>query len=213
MSTLRFLQQENTRLKEQNKALQEENEALRHYIDALEELHWATEQIISEENLLNLLDQILYNAMSVLKAQGGSLLIRDEETGELGFVLVHGDIKKQLQGYRIEGNTGIAGWVATHREPLIVNKPRQDWRFTSQVDEAFNFFTRSLLCIPMISRDKLVGVIQLINKKNGEQFAETDIALLSILGHVAATALDDINLRLEAEEIATQEIGNGPVSV
>ena len=213
MSTLRFLQQENARLKDKNETLQLENQALRHYIDALEELHWATQKIISEENLLNLLDQILYNAMSVHKAQGGSLLIRDEETGELGFVLVHGDIKKQLEGYRMEGNIGIAGWVATHREPLIVNNPRQDRRFSSQVDETFDFFTRSILCVPMVTRDKLVGVIQLINKQNGDQFAETDIALLSILSHVAATALEDINLRLEAEEIATQELENTPASV
>ncbi len=212
MSTLRFLQQENARLKEQNKSLQEENQALRHYIDALEELHWATEQIISEENLLKLLDQILYNAMSVLKAQGGSLLIRDEDTGELGFVLVHGDIKRQLEGYRIGENLGIAGWVATHREPLIVNNPRQDRRFFSQVDETFDFFTRSILCVPMVSQDKLVGVIQLINKQNGDQFAETDITLLSILSHIAAAALEDINLRLEAEEMATQKVENAPTS-
>lgn len=204
MSTLRFLQQENARLKEQNEILQEENLALRHYIDALEELHWATQQIVSEENLFNLLGQILYNAMSVLRAQGGSLLIRDEDTGELAFVVVHGDIRHELQGYRMAGDVGIAGWVATHREPLIVNNPRQDRRFFRQVDEAFNFFTRSILCVPMVAQDKLVGVIQLVNKQNGDEFTEADVALLSILGHVAATALEQINLRLEAEEIAQE---------
>jgi GAF domain-containing protein len=204
MSTLRFLQQENARLKEQNQTLQGENLALRHYIDALEELHWATEQITSEENLFNLLDHILYNAMSVVKAQGGSLLIRDEDTNELAFVVVHGDIRQELQGYRIGGDVGIAGWVATHREPLIVNNPRQDRRFSRQVDESFNFFTRSILCVPMITHDKVTGVIQLVNKKDSDNFSEADVALLSILGHVAATALEQLNLRLEAEEIAQE---------
>ena len=62
MSTVHFIQQENARLKEEVEHLQDENEALRHYINALEELHWATQRIISEENLLKLLDQILKRA-------------------------------------------------------------------------------------------------------------------------------------------------------
>jgi GAF domain-containing protein len=200
MSTVHFIQQENARLKEEVERLEDENEALRHYINALEELHWATQQITSEENLLKLLDQILYNAMNVLNAQGGSLLIRDDDTGELAFVVVHGDIRQELQGYRIGGDVGIAGWVATKRKPVVVNKPRQDRRFSPQVDEAFSFVTQSLLCVPMIARNKLIGVIQLVNKKNGGEFADADIALLSILGHVAATALEDIHQQLEAEE-------------
>jgi len=202
MSTVHFIQQENARLKDEIERLQDENEALRHYINALEELHWATQKIISEENLLKLLDQILYNAMNVLNAQGGSLLIRDEETDELAFVVVHGDIRRELQGYRIGGDVGIAGWVATNREPVVVNKPRQDRRFSPQVDEAFSFVTKSLLCVPMITRNNLIGVIQLVNKKNGGEFTDADIALLSILGHVAAMALEDVHQHLEAEEEA-----------
>ena len=202
MSTVHFIQQENARLKDEIEHLQDENEALRHYINALEELHWATQKIISEENLLKLLDQILYNAMNVLNAQGGSLLIRDDETNELAFVVVHGDIRRELQGYRIGGDVGIAGWVATNREPVVVNKPRQDRRFSPQVDEAFSFVTQSLLCVPMATRNNLIGVIQLVNKKNGGEFTDADIALLSILGHVAAMALEDIHQHLEAEEEA-----------
>ena len=117
-------------------------------------------------------------------------------------MVVHGDIRHELEGYRIGSDVGIAGWVATHREPVVVNKPRQDRRFSPQVDEAFSFVTQSLLCVPMVTRNKLIGVIQLINKKNGDEFADADIALLSILGHVAATALEDIHQRLEAEEEA-----------
>lgn len=204
MSTLRFLQQENARLQEEVDALREENQALRQYINALQELHWATQQIVSEESLYGLLDRILYNAMGLLRAQGGSLLIRDDDTGQLGFVLVQGDLKEQLQGYRIGGDVGIAGWVATHRQPLIVNNPRQDRRFSSKIDEAFHFFTRSILCVPMMTRNKVIGVIQLINKNNDDQFSEADMTLLSILGHVAATALEQMNSRLEAEEFARE---------
>ncbi len=197
---MRFLQQENTRLQEENKALEEENRALHRYMDALEDLYWAAQQIMSEENLLSLLDQILYNAMVVLRAEDGSLLLLDEETDELVFAVVHGDIRGELRGYRIGGDIGIAGWVATEGEPLVVNNPRHDWRFSPQIDEAFGFVTRSILCVPMITRGKLVGVLELLNKYDGNKFIEADVTLLSILAHVAATALEDMRSRLESEE-------------
>ena len=197
---IRFLQQENARLQDENKALQEKNQDLHHYINALEDLHWAAQRITSEENLIDLLDQILYHAMAVISAEDGSLLLLDEETDELVFAVVHGDIRGQLRGYRIGGDIGIAGWVATEGEALIVNNPRQDWRFSPQIDEAFGFVTRSILCVPMLTRGKLVGVIELLNKYNGTEFTEPDATLLSILGHVAATALDDMRSRLEKED-------------
>jgi GAF domain-containing protein len=197
---VRFLQQENARLQEENRILQEQNRALHRYIDALQDLYLATQRITSEKNLLDLLDEILYDAMVVLRAEDGSLLLLDEETDELVFAVVHGDIRGELRGYRIGGDIGIAGWVATEGEPAIVSNPRQDWRFSPQIDEAFGFVTRSILCVPMLTRGKLVGVIELLNKYNGNKFIETDATLLSILAHVAATALDDMRSRLESEE-------------
>lgn len=200
-SALRFLQQENARLQEENKALREDSLAFQRYMEALKDLYSATQQITSEQNLLSLLDQILYNAMGVLRAEGGSLLLSDEETDELVFVLVHGNIKNKLNGYRLKNDVGIVGWVATNREPLIVNNPRQDTRFFFNVDDEFSFVTRSILCVPMITRGKLIGVIELLNKKEGE-FLETDATLLLILGQVAAIALEEMQARFEAEEKA-----------
>ncbi len=200
---MRFLQQENTRLQDENKTLEEENRALRRYMDALEDLYWAAQRITSEENLLDLLDQILYNAMVVIRAEDGSLLLLDEDTDELVFAVVHGDIQGELRGYRIGGDIGIAGWVATEGEPLIVANPRQDWRFSPQIDEAFGFVTRSILAVPMVTRGKIVGVIELLNKYNGNEFIEADATLLSILAHIAATALEDMRSRFEAEQSET----------
>jgi hypothetical protein len=97
-SALRFVQQENARLQEENKALHEENLSLRRYMASLKDLYRATQQITSEENLLDLLDGILYHALEVLDAEDGSLLLLDEETNELVFVLVHGDVGKMLLG-------------------------------------------------------------------------------------------------------------------
>jgi len=199
---IRFLQHENARLTDDNEKLREENQVMHRYVDALTELYWATKQITTEDNLMNLLYQILDNAQAILRAEGGSLALLDNETDELVFVVVRGGLGNKLYGYRIKSDAGVAGWVTTHREPLIVNNPRQDHRFLTQVDETFNFHTRSIVCVPLITGSKLVGVIQLLNRENGLDFTDTDVVLLSILSHVAATALEEMRLELEAQDIA-----------
>ena len=123
-----------------------------------------------------------------------------KETDELVFVLVHGDIQHRLLDYRIRGDEGIAGWVASHGEPLIVNDPRRDKRFLLEIDDEFGFITQSIMCVPMMTQGRLIGVIELLNKQDRSGFSETDTALLLILGQVAAIALEEMQERLDAEE-------------
>jgi sigma-B regulation protein RsbU (phosphoserine phosphatase) len=196
---LRFLQEQNASLQEENKQLREENQALRMYVAAVGELHRAASKITSADNLLSLLNKILYNALTVLDASDGSIMLLDEEADELVFVLVHGDIEGKLQGYRISKDIGVAGWVATNCEPLIVNDAREDWRFSPHVDEAFNFLTQSILCVPMIVRERIIGVIEVLNKFSGKGFNDADLSLLSILGYIAGAALNDMRQRVEEE--------------
>lgn len=199
---IRWLQGENSRLQEDIKSLREENEGIRYYVAALEGLHLAAQEIASEDDLLELLDGILFHAMSLVKADDGSVLLLDEATDELVFAVVHGDVGGELRSHRIGADIGIAGWVAAESEPVIANNPRQDWRFSPQVDELFGFVTRSLICVPMSVGDNLVGVIELLNKHNGEEFSEADVSLLLILGNTAATALETMRERIEAEDAA-----------
>jgi len=139
-----------------------------------------------------LLDKTLYYAMTALDAQDGALLLADEEQHDLVFVLVQGQVREKLPGYRIPFAEGVAGWVAEHREPLIVNNTRADPRFSSRVDEAFHFRTRSILCVPLVARNKVLGVIEVLNKSGGGDFTEADQDLLSVLALIAAIALDDL---------------------
>jgi GAF domain-containing protein len=192
---LRFLQQENQRLQDENRRLREEVMALRDYLAGLRALQRAAESITAEEEPLALLDKILYSALTVVDSANGSILLLDEEKNELLFAIVHGELGQTLPGHRIPADTGIAGWVASHREPQIVNNVRADQRFFSYIDELFHFQTYSLLCVPMISRDRLVGVIEVLNKFNQQDFNEADVDLLSTVAYIAATALE----RLENE--------------
>ncbi len=185
MQLLRALQQENAQLKE-------EVSRLRDYVGSLQALHRAADKLLSEKDLMSLLDKTLYYAMTVLDSADGALLLTDEEKDDLVFVLVQGQIREKLPGYRIARNEGIAGWVAEHREPVMVNNAHADPRFSARVDEAFQFQTNSLICVPLVAHDKVLGVVEVLNKSSGQPYTEADQDLLSILAMIAAIALDDL---------------------
>lgn len=194
-NVVRFLQQENRRLQEENEQLRDEVSALRGYMDALRDLQRAAMAITAEEDVMPVLNQILYAALTVTDSSAGSLLLRDVETDELVFAAVHDDQNIPLKGYRLAGRTGVAGWAAAHKQPIIVNHPRQDWRFSSLVDKAFGFETKNLVALPLVAGGRVLGVLEVLNKFSGEGYTEGDLDLLSLLGLIAATALDAMEAR------------------
>jgi GAF domain-containing protein len=197
-TTVRFLQEENQRLLERNEELEEENTYLQTTIKSLKGLLGAIGRFDTEDELDRLLNRIVYEAVRIVDGVDGSLLVIDSETGELVFVAVRSELKDQLLGYRIPGDTGIAGWVVSNREPVIANDVTQDERFSSMVDQKIQFTTQSLMAVPLISRGKVLGVIELVNKFSGKPFNDRDVETLSLLAPIAATVIDLANCRPEA---------------
>ena len=136
-------------------ALETQNQLLHQYLEMVKNLYWASQEIASSKNFLYDLNQLLYRVMGVVGAKDGSISRLDFKTNELVFVLVHGELGRQLPDYRIKADTGIAGWVIQHRKPIIVNDPRLDKRFSQIVDSEFGFFTNfHLRAPPRITLDK-----------------------------------------------------------
>lgn len=187
---VRFLQQECNRLQDEKQLLLDEVHALRRYIRALQDLQETVQRFTPEHDILLLLGETLACAMTLLDTADGSLMLVDEETDELVFVLVHGAASDSLVGQRFDRSKGIAGWAAEHAEPVIVNNVRTDTRFFPEVGERIGFETRSLIAVPLAARGEVLGVIEVINKRSGEDFTEDDASLLSILATLAASALD-----------------------
>jgi GAF domain-containing protein len=187
---VRFLQQECAHLKEENERLAGEVRALRRYFGALREFQKTVRHFTPEQDILSLLDDTLDYALVLLDADDGSLVLVDEETDDLVFVLAHGVVRGMLPGYRFNRRQGIAGWVAEHAQPAVVNNVRADRRFLPAVDEQFNFETNSLVAVPLIARGRVLGVIEVVNKRTGEDFTEDDASLLAVLAALAASALD-----------------------
>ncbi|MCA9972802.1 MAG: GAF domain-containing protein [Anaerolineales bacterium] len=197
--TIRFLQTQNRDLQADNRALHEEVIGLRRILGILLTLQEMATAVNERTDVLNLLDRILASALESIDAQDGSLLLLDDETQELVFVVVHGEVRNELAGFRIPVGQGIAGWVAERAEPVRVADVSLDPRFTGSVDNEFDFRTRSMLCVPMVVGDRVMGVIQALNKQGGEAFAEIELTLLGIVAQLAAVALHRAETAVLAE--------------
>jgi len=151
--------------------------------------------VTSELNLEKLLRKIIHAAVEVLDATTGSLLIWDPDTDELVFAVAEKGMGKSLEQQRMPADKGIAGWVFTRCEPLIVGDVQQDSRFFGEIDESFH--TVSLIAVPMMTPTEKIGVIEVLNKRSGEHFNQQDLDLLSALAGHAAIAI--VNARLYQE--------------
>ncbi len=186
---IRYMQGELTRLRQENQELKEELTALRSAIRGLSALQEIIQRVTPDVNPILLLDDLLGSVLDVLGASDGSLLLLDEETEELVFAIVHGDARDRLRGYRLPPGRGIAGWVADQREPAIVHDVRKDPRFFPQVDETFGFYTQTLACVPLLDGDRVLGVIEAVNKQAEREFSAEDHHLLLVVAQLAAAAI------------------------
>ncbi len=186
---IRFLQTEVSRLKQENQELKEELTVLRSSVRRLSAIQDLIQRMGPDTNLVQLLDDLLGSALAVLGSSDGSLLLCDEETEELVFVVVHGSARDRLTGYRLPAGRGIAGWVADNKKPAIVQDVQTDPRFYPQVDETFGFRTQTLACVPLMEGDRVLGVIEAVNKLDRREFSPEDHLLLMVVAQLAAVAI------------------------
>ena len=169
---------------------------LRHAEHDLRELHllYQIGQALSTNlDLPSLLEDIKRQVPEVMGAERCSIMLLDESTGEL--VLETQDSHTgELREFRIPIDRGIAGWVATNGMGQIVNDVEQDPRWYDGIARDIDFVTHSILCAPMRLGERVVGVIQVLNKRSGDPFTEQDLRLLTTLAAQAAVAVENARL-------------------
>ncbi len=155
-------------------------------------------------DLSSLFNDIKQRVPQVVGAERCSIFILDEERNEL--VL---EILNETQELRMPADKGIAGWVASHGIGQIVNDVKQDPRWYDGIGREVDFVTRSILCVPMRVKDRMVGVMQLLNKRNGALFTEQDMQLLTTLASQAGIAIENArlyqSLKQERDRLLTKE--------
>lgn len=161
---------------------------------AIETLTAIGETVRSTLNRPELLRAILEWVRRALAAEAASLLTLDEERQELVFEIALGEKGEQVKAFRVPVGEGIVGYVAQTGESVIVADPSQDLRFRRDIADAVEFPVRSALCVPLKVQDRLIGVVEVLNKLGGEGFSEADRGLLEIIGSQAAVFLENVRL-------------------
>jgi two-component system, OmpR family, phosphate regulon sensor histidine kinase PhoR len=168
-------------------SMQEVDEISQRYKVLLE----ACALINSNLDLDTLLVTIAGQAMAIMDAEAASTLIIDKNGKDLVFRAALGEAAEKLKNMRLTMGEGIAGWVAMKGESLLIPDVARDTRFHDAVDAITGFKTGSLLCVPLKSATKMLGVLEVINRKGGAPFDESDVSFLRALASQAATAIEN----------------------
>lgn len=141
-----------------------------------------------------LLKKIGIASEQLLDCEASSIMLVDQTKKFLYFKVATGTKGAALKKITVPIGKGIAGWVAEHREQLIVNDTSKDERFTGQVDKSSGFQTRSIMAIPMVTRGELIGVAEVLNKRGDGGFTESDVNVFTSLSSLASVAIANTKL-------------------
>lgn len=167
---------------------------LRQEVAARKQLVDVALQLSSTLDSDKLLQLIMASATELLEAETSSLMLVDEETNELVIAVATGTIGPKAERQRIPIGVGIAGWTLVNRQVAVVDDPASDGRFFSEVGESLQFATKNLLAVPMLVKDRAIGVVEVINKRGNARFTDRDGELASALASLAAIAIDNAKL-------------------
>lgn len=161
-----------------------------------------TGQINSNSDLNSLLADIIDAAKIIMESEASSIFILDEDKDELVLSIPTGPMTAELSGVRLKKSEGIAGWVVTNNETVIIEDVYSDPRFKGDFNQN-EFKTRNLICVPLRNHDrKAIGALQAMNKHNNREFDSYDITMFEALANQAAIAIE--NARLYEEQLQKQ---------
>lgn len=152
------------------------------------------------------LDCAMATAEEALQAEASAIFELDAHKGELFFRLARGEKADQVKLMRLKVGEGVAGWVAQAGQAVIVTQAEADPRFDPRWDARSGFHTRSLLSVPLKHQDRLLGVIQVLNKRPPLNFDQEDLELLTLLAQPIAAALANARAYTRLAQVSQQVI-------
>ncbi len=170
-------------------------------ITQLKKLQEVSQVLNSSLNQAEIRKKAIEAITFIMDAEAGSLLLLDEPAQELYFEVALGEKGEGVREIRLKVGQGIAGYVAQTGEPVIINDCQNDPRLAKQADKKSGFVTRNMVCVPVKARDKLLGVLQAINKKDGGLFSDEDLQDFVSLGHQVGIAIENANLYEEISKL------------
>ncbi|WP_243358524.1 PP2C family protein-serine/threonine phosphatase [Fundidesulfovibrio terrae] len=178
---------------------------LRERVESLRRCFELCALISSSIDVDDVLERIMTASRQALDAETCSLLLTEQETGDLVFTVAQGPVADKLpKGHVLRRGEGVAGWVQLNAQPVLVPDAYADPRFNPEVDRRTGYRTRTIMCVPLAVKNRLIGVAALINKNGGGPFTGEDLELFTIIAAQASIAID--NARLHQAMLAKQRM-------
>ena len=165
----------------------------------------------ADEAYRALLQSIVEVARSIFRARASSIFLLDDETDELVFEAVAGEGQETLVGRRLPSGTGIAGWVVTTRQPLVLDDVTQDPRFARDAAESTGYVPSGMMAVPLLHDERALGVLNVLDRPERSRFSLTEMELLGLFAAQAAIALDLLGRARSAQRLVTEGEGEAAV--
>ncbi len=137
-----------------------------------------------------LLEMIVETAASVIPSRAASLFLIDEETEELIFEVALGSKADEVRKFRIPLGHGIAGLVAVSGQPMAVSDAAKDPRQAADIAQSVGYAPESILCVPLVYEDEIIGVLELLDREGAPSFNASDMEALGLFANQAAVAIE-----------------------
>ena len=148
-----------------------------------------------------LLARIVHASVEISGAEAASILLYDETSQQLYFLVSTNIDEPTLSGLIVPLDGSIAGWIVNNRKPVRIMNVHEDPRFYSTIEAITGLATKSLLGIPLVTKNKIVGVLEVLNKPKG-RFTDKDESMLLVLGAQAAVAIENARLFQQSDLIS-----------
>ena len=190
------------RLESENRRLRQKNEALKHRNRELDLISQSFLAINSSLELDRVLSKILEAIKNLFGVVGSSIWLKDQNTGEVVCRQAAGLQRNVVKGWRLAPGEGIAGWVSTYGDSVILPDTREDMRHFGKVADTMQVELRSIISVPMRVKGTVIGALQVVDKQV-DRFDQSHGTVLEALADASATAIENAQLFEQAKrEIA-----------
>lgn len=160
-----------------------------------------SQELASTLELEILLDRIVHAAADLSNAEAASILLYDQDHQQLQFEAATNLEEPMMRGLVVPVNNSLAGWIVMNRQPVIIDDTEEDPRHFGHISKVTNITTKSLLGVPLITKNKVVGVLEAINKRSGA-FDKNDENIMTALGAQVAVAIENARLFQQSDLIS-----------
>jgi two-component system NtrC family sensor kinase len=173
-------------------------------VNELLSLNRISQVVSSSLDFQQTLTLIIEHVTALLNVAATSVALRDDETDEIWFAAAFGAGAEDVLGMRMPLGQGVIGWVAKTGEAVIIPDVQADPHFFPDMDKKSGFTTKSILCVPLETKGRLIGAIETMNKLDGSSFTIQDLNQLADLTAPAATAIENAQLYHELAQKINQ---------